>query len=157
MTLMPVSKTSVLVDRSASGGGIAVNRPALFGVDRAAAVDRLAEQVEHAAERLLADRHRHRAAGVDALQAADQAVGAAEGDAADAAAAEVLLHFAGEVDLHALVLGVDLHGVVDRRQLVFGELDVERRADDLGDVADVLGSCGGHGSLQLTMVTLWFV
>ena len=35
--------------------------------------------------------------------AADQAVGAAQGDAADAAAAQVLLHLAGEVDLHALV------------------------------------------------------
>ena len=104
MTLMPVSNSSVLVDRSASGGGVAVDRPALLGVDRAAAVDRLAEQVEHAAERRLADGHGHRAAGVDALLAADQAVGAAQGDAADAAAAEVLLHFAGEVDLDALVL-----------------------------------------------------
>ena len=77
-------------------------------------------------------------AGVDALQAADQAVGAAQGDAADAAAAQVLLHFAGQVDLDALVFGDDLHGVVDRRQLVFGELGVEGRADDLRDVADVL-------------------
>ena len=32
----------------------------------------------------------------------------------------------------------DLHGVVDRRQVVFVELDVERRADDLRDAADVL-------------------
>ena len=44
-------------------------------------------------------------AGVDARPAADQAVGAAQGDAADAAAAQVLLHLAGQVDLHALVLG----------------------------------------------------
>ena len=40
-------------------------------------------------------------AGVDALHAADQAVGAAQGDAADAAAAEVLLHLAGQVELIA--------------------------------------------------------
>ena len=80
-------------------------------------------QVEHAAERGLADGHRDRRAGVDAVQAADQAVGAAQGDAADAAAAEVLLHLAGQVELDALVLGGDLHGVVDRRQLVFGELE----------------------------------
>ena len=46
---------------------IAVDRPALLGVDRTAAVDRLAEQIEHAAQRGLADRHGHRAAGVDAL------------------------------------------------------------------------------------------
>ena len=87
-------------------------------------------------------------AGVDALLAADQTVGAAQGDAADAAAAQVLLHFAGEVDLHALVLGDDLHGVVDRRQAVFGELDVERRADDLRDAADVLG---GFGAVAVDM------
>ena len=118
---------------------IAVDRPMFVGVDRTAAVDRVADDVEHAAERRLADGHRHRAAGVDALLAADQTVGAAQRDAAHAAAAEVLLHLAGEVDLHALVLGDDLHGVVDRRQLIFGELDVERRADDLGDAADVLG------------------
>ena len=44
---------------------------------------------------------RHRAAGVDRVHAADEAVGGAEGDAADAAAAEVLLHLAGQVDVDA--------------------------------------------------------
>ncbi len=122
MTLMPVSNNFGLGRQVGDRGRIAVDRPVFFGVDRAAAVDRLAEQVEHAAERRLADRHRHRAAGVDALHAADQAVGAAQGDAADAAAAEVLLHFAGEVDLHALVIGIDLDGVVNRRQVLFGEI-----------------------------------
>ena len=39
-----------------SGGSRWIGRRSL-GVDRAAAVDRLAEQVEHAAERFLADRH----------------------------------------------------------------------------------------------------
>ena len=37
-----------------------VNRAVLLGVDRAAAIDRIAEQVEHPAQRLLADRHLHR-------------------------------------------------------------------------------------------------
>ena len=99
---MPVSNSSVLVDRSADRRGVAVNRPTFLGFDRATAVDRFAEQVEHAAERRFADGHRNRGTGVDALLAADQAVGAAEGDAADAAAAEVLLHFAGQVELDAL-------------------------------------------------------
>ena len=124
-------------------GRVAVDRPVFVGVDRAAAVDRLADDVEHAAERRLADGHRDRPAGVDAVLAADQAVGAAQRDAPHAAAAQVLLHLAGEVDLHALVLGDDLHGVVDRRQLVLVELDVERRADDLRDAADVLCLCCG--------------
>ena len=104
-TLMPVSKTSVLGERLVERGRVAVDRPALRGVDRAAAVDRLAEQVEDPAERLLADRHAHRAAGVDDRHPADQAVGRAQGHAADAVAAEVLLHLAGQVDLDPLLLG----------------------------------------------------
>ena len=48
-------------------GSIAVDRPIVVGVDRAAAVDRLADQVEHAAQRGLADRHLDRRAGVDAV------------------------------------------------------------------------------------------
>ena len=56
----------------------------------------------------------------------------------------MLLHLAGQVDRDALELAVDLDGVVDRRQLVFGELGVEGRTDDLGDLADVFAavSCG---------------
>src|SRR5262249_18423455 len=91
----------------------------------------------------LADRNGDGATGVEAVLAAHQAVGAAQRDAADAAAAEVLLHFTGEIDLHALVVGDDFHGVVDLRQLVLGVFDVERRADDLGDAADILGG-GRH-------------
>ena len=37
-------------------------------------------------------------AGVEHVHAADHAVGRAEGDAADASAAQVLLHFAGDLD-----------------------------------------------------------
>ncbi len=43
---------------------VGVDGPIFLGVHRAAAVDRLAEQVEDAAERTLADRHRHRLARV---------------------------------------------------------------------------------------------
>ena len=102
ITLMPVSKISVLVDRSVTGGALAVDGPVVLGLDRAAAVDRLAQQVEHAAQRGLAHRHLDRRAGVEALHAADHAVGVAQGDAADAPAAEVLLHLAGQVHLDAL-------------------------------------------------------
>jgi hypothetical protein len=62
ITLMPVSNSSVFVDRSSSGGRIAVDRPIFLGIHRTAAVDRLAQQVEHAAQRRLADGHRHRSA-----------------------------------------------------------------------------------------------
>ncbi len=98
----------------AERGRLAVDRPVFVGIDRTAAVDRVAGDVEDAAERGFADGHFHGLAGVEAVLAADQAVGAAERDAADAAAAQVLLHLAGEIDLHALVLGDDFHGVVNR-------------------------------------------
>ncbi len=104
---MPVSNNSVLVDRSVSGGRFAMNRPVIVGVDGAAAVDRVADQIEHPAEGRLADRHLDGAAGVEAFLAANHAVGAAQRHAADAAAAKVLLHFADEVHLDPLVLRLD--------------------------------------------------
>ena len=124
--------------------GIAVDGPVVFGVDGAAFVDRFAQQVEDAPQGGLAHRHADRGAGVGAGHAADHAVGAAQGDAADAAAAELGLDLAGEANLHALLLALDLHGVIDRRQMVLGELGVEGRANDLGHAAD-LGLRRGRG------------
>ena len=85
--------------------GLAVDGPIVLGLDGPAAVDRLAHQIEDAAQGGLADGHLDRRAGVEAVHAADHAVGVAQGDAADAAAAEVLLHFAGQVHLDALSAG----------------------------------------------------
>ena len=128
---------------------IAVDRPALRRVHRAAVVDRLAGEIEDAAERLLADRHGEWGAGVDAGAATDHAVGAAEGDTTHLAAAEMLLHFPDDVHRHPLRVMVDLHGVVDRRDRVLGELCVERRPNDLGDMTDLaamLLRCRCHAS-----------
>ena len=61
-----------------------------------AEVDRFAEQVEDAPERRLADRDGDRAAGVDHLDAARQAVGGVHRDRAYAVIAEVLLDLAHE-------------------------------------------------------------
>jgi hypothetical protein len=106
---------------------------AAFDIDRAAVVDRIAKQIENPAEGFLADGDGDGPAGIDDIHAAAQAVGGAEGDRADAAAAEVLLHFAGEMDGHAVDLGIDFDGVIDGRELFFGELGVECGADDLAD------------------------
>ena len=76
--------------------GVAVDRPALLGLDRLAEVDRLAEQVEDAAQRRLPDRDGDRAAGVDDLGAARKAVRRVHRDRAHAVVAEVLLHLADE-------------------------------------------------------------
>ena len=135
---MPVSNSSVLVDRSIERRSVAMDRPPLLGVHGAAAIDRLADQVEHAAQRGRSDRNGDRRAGVDALLAANHAVGAAQSDAANAAAAEVLLHFADQVDANPFVLRGDLDRVIDGRLVFVLERDVERRADHLGHVADVV-------------------
>ena len=50
--------------------------------------------------------------GVDDVLAADQAVGRAERDAADLAAAEMLLDLAHQMQGDALLLRVDADGVV---------------------------------------------
>ncbi len=92
-----------------------MNGPILLRLDRSAPVDGVAGEIKHAAEGGLADGDFYRGARVKALHAADHAVGAAQGDAADAPAAEVLLHLAGQIELYAFVLGRDLHRVVDGR------------------------------------------
>ena len=119
--------------------GVAMDRPALLGIDGTAIVDRLANQVEHPTQRGLSDRDLHGVAGIDAFLTANHTVGTPQSDAADASAAQVLLYFADEVYLHALLLRLDADGVVNRRRVVLRELDVKRRADDLRDVADILG------------------
>ena len=76
----------------------AVNRIALLGVHRTHVVHRLADHVQHAAQRLLADRHCNRAARARRLHAAHQAFGGLQRDGAHAAFADVLRHFADDVD-----------------------------------------------------------
>ena len=66
-------------------------------------------------QRGFADRYFHGLDRIDAVLATHQAIGASQRDATDEAASKVLLHFAGEVDLHIFVFGDDLHGVVNGR------------------------------------------
>ena len=103
-----------LLGRGQVGGlrGRAVDRPALDVVgELVAVVDRLAEQVEDAAEGHVADRDRDRAAGVDDLVAALQAVGRVHRDRADAVVAEVLLDLADQLGRFAVAVAAAL----DRR------------------------------------------
>src|SRR3954449_10143609 len=121
---------------------LAVDRPALdVALDLAALVDRLAEQVEDAPERDVADRHGDRPAGVDDLGPAREAVGRVHRDRADAVVAEVLLHLADQVRADALVVARgavarDEQRVVDLGQLV-GEHGLDDDALDLLDAPDV--------------------
>ncbi len=110
--------------------------------DRAALVDRLADDVHDAAERLGTDRHRDRRAGVGHLLAAGEAVGGVHGDGAHGVLAQVL----GDLEHQALAVVVGLQRGEDRRQFAF-EGDVDDGADDLGDGAVgglVKHGCGSH-------------
>src|SRR5690606_21567549 len=81
-------------------GGGRVDRAVFLGRDRALLVDRLADDVEDAAERAVADRDLDRLAGVGDLLAADEAFGRVHGDRADGRLAEVL----GDLEHEALAV-----------------------------------------------------
>ena len=117
---------------------LAVNRPALRALHRLVGeVHRLAQHVQHAAERLGPHRHRDRRAGVDGFHPALHAVGRLHRDGPHAALAEVLLDFDDHVDGVAARGSHDADGVVDVGQVPVGEFDVHDRSDDLDDPAGV--------------------
>ena len=76
----------------------AVNGHARLFADGAELVHRLADHVDHAAQRLFAHGHADGPAQVDGLHAAHHAVGGFHGHGAHAALAQVLLHFEDHVD-----------------------------------------------------------
>ena len=161
MTLMPVTRIAASVDWSTNGGASAWIGARQVAADRAALVDRLADDVHDAAERLRADRHADlRAGGGDPL-AAGQAVGRVHRDGADDVLAEML----GDLEDQAVAVIVGLERGEDRRQLAV-EGDVDDGADDLAIrptrlpvgaaawaaavvaaflVRVLVGSGGGHG------------
>ena len=110
---------------------VAVDRIALRRVDRAALVDRLADHVEDAPQRLRPDRHGDRRAGIDHLLAAHHAVGAVHGDAAHGALAEFLRHFQHQ----RAVADLGVQRVLDERQIAV-ELHVDDGAHHLGHATD---------------------
>jgi peptide chain release factor 1 len=126
---MPVSRISLDERLLVVRGRLTVDHPAVFGIDRADFVHRVAEHVHDAAEGGVAHRHLDAFAGVAGHQAALQAVGGAQRDGAHHAVAQHLLHF--QRDLGA----VDLQCVIHLRHLIARELDVDDRADDLNNFA----------------------
>jgi hypothetical protein len=117
------------------GGGLigerrrlAVDRVAPFALHRALAVDGLADDIEHAAEGLLADRDGDGLAGVDGLHPAAQPVGALHRDRPDPVVAEMLLDLG---DDEVAVIALHREGVVDLRKLTLLEAHVQDRSDDL--------------------------
>ena len=99
-------------------------------VDRAGLVDRLADDVDDAAERLGADRHRDRRAGVGHLLAAHQAFGGVHGDGADGVLAEMLRDLE-----HQAVAAGSWSRARSGSPAGAVELHVDDGADHLGDLA----------------------
>ena len=96
-------------------------------------VERLADHVPHVAERAVADRHLDAVAGVAHDGAAGETVGRLQADRTHAALADLLGDLGGDGDGLAFELDVHLERVVDLRQRVGRELDVDDRAVDRDD------------------------
>ncbi len=101
----------------------------LCGISRF--VDRLADHVDDAPERAVADRNRDRRAGVAYFLAAHQTFAGIHGDGAHGRFAEML----GDFEHQAIALVVGLQRVENRRQMTV-EVHVDDGADDLGDTSD---------------------
>ena len=129
-----------------------MNGPLLSRIHRTHVVHRLADDVQHAAQRLVADRNFDAVAQADGLHAAHHAVGGLQRDGAHAAFADVLRHFHHHVDGDAGIKAFagDVDGRVDDGNLVLGKLNVDGRSGHLDDLAFHLRRCCGcHKYLSL--------
>ena len=145
---MPVSNTSALGVRSTNSGGSRWIGRRWSAIDRAAVVDRLAQQVEDAAQRFLADRNgqrrrRCRRTSIPRRRPSVDPSATARTRPPPRCCCTSPTRWIDE----AVVIGIDLDGVVDAGELCFGKLGVEGRADHLGDL-----SGGGHDA---SLVVLW--
>ncbi len=125
-----------------------VNGVFFFRVHGSHLVDRVADDVQDAAEGLPPDRHRDLLAGIDGVLAANQTIGGIHGDGSDDIFTEMLGNFQHQVILLVIDRWIgNPERIVNRRQLARLELYVDNRTDDLRYFPDVLthvtcSSCG---------------
>ncbi len=106
-----------------------VNAPALFGVDRASFVNRVAQYVHDPAQGRFTDRYGDGCASVDNVQTALQAFGGTHRNGTNYAVAQLLLNF--QSSFRALYF----QRVVDARYAVAWKFHVDNGADDLNDTS----------------------
>ena len=107
-----------------------------FGFHRPEPVYRLAEHVQHAPKRRASNGNLNRVALIDGLHAAHDAFRRLQRHGTHAALAEMLLDLDDNIDRRSRLKSFarHAHGVVNRRQLVLFELNVEHRPDHLHHV-----------------------
>ena len=99
--------------------------PGRFAAERTLAVDRLADDVEEASEHFLADRNLDRTAAITLpVRTAPQAVSRIHRYTAHRVLTQVLLYFENQALLAWAVFCDHLEGVVDGRQFLPGEIDI---------------------------------
>src|SRR5215468_989040 len=119
-----------------------MDRQLFGGLDRTQIVDWFADHVHHAAKRPFAYRDRDWPAQVDGLHATHHAFGRFHGDAAHTAFPKVLLHLKDDLygRRNVEAFAGYLKRLVDRRQVRFAELNVDRGPRDLNYFSGILSS-----------------
>ena len=102
-------------------------------------VDGFADDIHHSPQRAAAYGDGDGSSLVDRFHAPHHAVGRFHGDTADAAFAEMLLHFENDVDggRHGKSVADDAKGLINGGHCPFGELHVHGGACDLDYVSDI--------------------
>ena len=108
--------------------------PFFLGLGLGLVVYCLAEQVEHASQGFLSDRHLDGSASIDSLHTSDKTVRGTHRDAAHHIIADMLC----DLNDQLLTVVVDLNGIQQIGQVIRVEPDIKNRADDRDDRANVL-------------------
>ena len=103
-------------------------------IHRRAVIDRLTEQVEHAAEARISDRHRNRSVQIARGRAAHQAVGRAHRNAANRIVSDLLRYLRNEFALGHIYF----NRMEERRKFSLRKADVEHSAHHLNDFTYML-------------------
>src|SRR5712664_1385246 len=111
--------------------------------DVAQTVHRLTDNVEDATECSLANRHSDWTTGIDRFHTAHHAVRGQHRNRTHPALAQMLLNFGDDIDRSRDLEAFrhDAQRLIDRRQILSLEFDINDGSNDLHDVAEGCGVC----------------